>query len=576
MKKTNKDEVKNAFVAKSMTVGQLADSVGCPASEIILYLLRKGVICNKNQVLPEKLVVELAHHYGLELVERLEKEEGIEKPISAPRKKSKQEKRAPIVVVVGHVDHGKTTLLDYIRKTRVAQREKGGITQHLGAYKVDTQHGEIIFLDTPGHEAFMMMRMRGVKMADIAILIVAADDGVMPQTVEAIKYAKEAKVPIIVAINKIDKVEPSRIEEVKAQLAKHDILVEDWGGDVVSAPISAKEGKGVDHLLEMINLQSELLELRASLSGFGIGYILEAKIETGRGPVGTVILRHGMAKIGDYFVAGAVVGRINSIVDSAGAKVKELSPANPALIAGFDELPQAGDIFRIVSQEEYKKLRAEKPKKFEMPFFCDVVSDESLNLIIKADTDSSKNALIAAIKKVGAQECKKISIIYAGIGAIVESDVMLASTAQARIYGFGVKPEAHVQALAKRLDVSIACFFVIYHILDDLKELIKKTRKPKIVAKKSGEAEVLKVFHIKGSIIAGCLVKSGKIIRGGKIVVYRDSRKIGEGIIQTLQREKRSMKEVAKGFECGIMAPGLADYQEGDRIECFIEEEIAP
>jgi len=575
MKKAENKNDKNAFVPRSMSVGQLADSVGQPASEIILYLLREGVVCNKNQVLPERLIVEIAKHYEVELAESIEEDSGVDEVILAQDAKAKQKKRAPIVVVVGHVDHGKTTLLDYIRKTRVAQREKGGITQHLGAYKVNTRHGEIVFLDTPGHEAFMMMRMRGVRVADVAILIVAADDGVMPQTIEAIKYAKEAKVPIIVAINKIDKSEPKRLEEIKTQLSRQDILVEDWGGDVVCVPISAKEGTGVDDLLEMINLQSEMLELKASTSGFGIGYILESKIEKGRGPVGTVILQHGIAKIGDYFVAGGIVGRINSIVDSSGAKIKELHPVNPALIAGFDEIPQAGDIFRIVSHDEYKKNRSEKPNKFKLSQFGEVDSEGALNLIVKADTNSSKDALVAALEKVGAKENKKISVIYAGVGSINESDVMLASTAQARVYGFGVKPEAQVQALAKRLKISIVCLPVIYHLLDDLKDLIKKTRKPKIVTKKTGEAVVLKVFHIKGSTVAGCSVKSGKILRGGKIVIYRDNKKIGEGVIQTLQREKRSMKEVAKDFECGIVSPDFSDYKEGDRIECFVEEEVA-
>ncbi|KKP96045.1 MAG: Translation initiation factor IF-2 [candidate division TM6 bacterium GW2011_GWE2_36_25] len=555
-----------------MSVGEFADIAGCPSSEIILFLLRQGMACNKNQVLPVKTIEELAAQYGLEAHVPEAAVEAVESGVEGP---TKSERRAPIVVVVGHVDHGKTTLLDYIRKTRVAQREKGGITQHLGAYTVATPQGEIVFLDTPGHEAFTTMRMRGVKVADMAILIIAVDDGVMPQTIEAIKHAKGAKVPIIVALNKIDKAGVARLDDIKTQLSKQGLLVEDWGGDVICVPVSAKEGTGVDHLLEMVNLQAELLELKTSSKGPGVGYILESKVERGRGPVGTVILQYGSVKVGDFFMAGNVVGRVNSLTDSDGKPVKVLGPTNPAQIAGFDEVPQAGDVFRIVLQEEYKKARSGQVKKIEMPAHCDVVSDESLNVILKVDTYSSQDALISAVQKLATQECKNISVVYAGVGAITESDVMLASTAGARIYGFGIKPEYHVQALAKRLGVFIGSYYVIYHLLDDLKEFIELTREPEKIIKKTGEAIVLKVFHIKGSIIAGCSVKSGKIIRGSNAIVWRGPSKIGEGKVQTLQRERRSMKEVAAGFECGLVIAGIADYQPDDRIECFVEEVVA-
>lgn len=572
MNKTSEKDEKGQLVARQMSVGEFADIAGCPSSEIILYLLRQGMVCNRNQILPIKTIKELAAQYNLELIAPSEKV--VEDSVSEVELPTKNERRAPIVVVVGHVDHGKTTLLDYIRKTRVALREKGGITQHLGAYAVSTPHGEIIFLDTPGHEAFTTMRMRGVKVADMAILIVAADDGVMPQTIEAIKHAREAKVPIIVAVNKIDKAGLSRLDDIKTQLSKQGLLVEDWGGDVVCVPISAKEGTGIDHLLEMVNLQAELLELKTSSKGPGVGYILESKIERGRGPVGTIILQYGSANVGDFFVAGNIVGRINSLSDYLGKNIKKLGPTIPAQIAGFDELPQAGDVFRIVSQEEYKKARSGQIKKIEVPSHCEV-SGESINVILKVDTYSSQDALVSAIQKLATQECKNISIIYAGVGVITESDVMLASTAGARIYGFGIKPEFHVQSLAKRLGVFIGSYFVIYHLLDDLKEFIEASRQPEKVIKKIGEAIILKVFNIKGAAIAGCSVKSGKIIRGAHAVVWRGPSKIGEGKIQTLQREKRSMKEVASGFECGLVITGLVDYQPDDRIECFVEEVVS-
>jgi translation initiation factor IF-2 len=568
MIKTNKDE-KCTLLAQPISVGKFAEIAGVPSSEIILYLLKQGVVCNKNQVLPLELVEELAPVYDIGLVAP---------PVSSEEAvvaSSKGERRAPIVVVVGHVDHGKTTLLDYIRKTRVAHREKGGITQHLGAYKAKTAHGEIVFLDTPGHEAFTAMRMRGVKVADIAILIVAADDGVMPQTIEAIKFAKEAKVPIVVAVNKIDKAPESRLEDIKAQLSKQDLLVEDWGGDIVYVPISAKEGKGVDHLLDMINLQSELLELEASPKGDAIGYILESKIEKGRGPVGAIILQHGSLKVGDFFVAGGIAGRINSIVDSAGIHLKKLGPTTPAQIAGFDELPQAGDVFRVVSQEEFKKMRSGKVRRVDLFSRGEASSEESLNVILKVDTYSAQDALIAAIQKLAKKESRAVSIIFAGVGAVTESDIMLASTSGARIYCFGLKPDLYAQNLAKRMSVELKSYYVIYHLLDDIQAVIEVSREPEKIVKKVGEAIVLKVFNIKGSTIAGCSVKSGKIIKGAQAVVWRGNEKVGEGKIQTLQRERRTMKEVAAGFECGLVVPAFSGFQQDDRVECFVEEVVS-
>ena len=570
MSKTSQEEKKSTLLARSMSVGDFAAAAGVPSSEVILYLLKEGVVCNKNQVLPLEVVRVLAQSFDLELLEPAASDEE-----EVFESQAKGERRAPIVVVVGHVDHGKTTLLDHIRKTRVALREKGGITQHLGAYKAETPHGEIVFLDTPGHEAFTTMRMRGVKVADIAILIIAADDGVMPQTVEAIKFAKEAKVPIVVAVNKIDKAPDSRLDDIKAQLSKHDLLVEDWGGDIVCVPISAKEGKGVDHLLDMINLQSELLELETSSKGGGIGYILESKIEKGRGAVGTIILQHGSVQIGDFFSAGSVVGRVNSIVDSSGAPLKALGPTTPAQIAGFDELPQAGDVFRVVSQEEFKKLRSSKVRKNDFSLRGESSSDNGLNIILKVDTYSSQDALVAAVQKLAKKEGQKISIIFSGVGLVTESDVMLAATSGARIYCFGVKPDLYVQNLAKRMTVPLKSYHVIYHLLDDLQEIIESSREPEKVVKKVGEAIVLKVFSIKGSTIAGCSVKSGKIIKGSQAVIWRGKDKIGEGKIQTLQRERRAMKEVAAGFECGLVVPGFNDFQPDDKIECFIEEVVS-
>ena len=345
------------LVAHQMSISEFAHKTKKPVTDVIVTLLKWGIMATKNQIIPESMVQRLAHHYEISVVKESDKQEKAE--VSKKMMTGAAlEKRPPVVVVVGHVDHGKTTLLDYIRKTRVAFKEKGGITQHLGAYEATTPHGNIVFLDTPGHEAFVKIRQRGIKVADIVILIVAADDGVMPQTVEAIKYALSMKVPIVVAVNKIDKVDSSRLEVIKRQLNQHGITVEDWGGDVIYVPISAKTGEGVDRLLEMLSLQAEVMELRAEINVPANGYILESSIETGRGSVATVIAQNGILKIGDYLLCGNTTGHISSLFDSHGKRIKEIHPSLPAQASGFDGRPEAGDFFRVVSKEEYLKARS--------------------------------------------------------------------------------------------------------------------------------------------------------------------------------------------------------------------------
>ena len=346
------------IIIEPLSVADIAQKAGKEVSEVILTLLKQGTVATKNQLLPEKVVTQLAHLYGLTIVQKAQKAPAqVERPhagITADHAGTWVE-RLPIVVVIGHVDHGKTTLLDYIRKTRVAAKEKGGITQHLGAYEAHTDQGDIVFLDTPGHEAFSLIRVRGLKVADIAILIVAADDGVMPQTIEAIKHAKSVGLPIIVAINKIDKATPNQIETVKRQLAQQDLVAEDWGGNTVMVPISAKNGTGVSDLLDVVVLQSQLMELKANVSMPAKGFILESKIQKGRGPVATVICQHGILKVGDFFVTGTTSGRVSSLVDSSGKQLSSVSPSIPVLVSGFADLPQAGDSFEIVSQEEMRR-----------------------------------------------------------------------------------------------------------------------------------------------------------------------------------------------------------------------------
>ncbi|HJM68597.1 MAG TPA: translation initiation factor IF-2 [Candidatus Babeliales bacterium] len=561
----------------SISLGRFAEKIKEPVSDLISFLLQQGIVCNINQMLTEDAMRKLAEHYEIEVsfsAHGTRKEVEIEKQSGAD-----MSMRSPVVVIVGHVDHGKTSLLDYIRKSRVAEREKGGITQHLGAYEVKTDNGNVIFIDTPGHEAFDKMRMRGVKVADIAILIVAADDGVMPQTVEAIEHARAVGVPIIVAINKIDKVDKAGLESVYAGLSKHGLLSEAWGGDTVCVPVSAKEGTGVDDLLEILALQSEVLELKARASGPGVGYVLESRLEKGRGPVGTLILQHGTAKIGDYFIAGNTGGRISSVVDSAGNRVKTFGVTIPVGVSGFDTLPQAGDVFKIVPFAEYKKAKSsskQAPVAVYSQLHTTDPNAQVYKIILKVDTNSSKEALVQAIEKLSSElEEESIVIAHTGVGNVSENDISLASTLGAHIYSFGVKTDVGAVAIARRLKLSIENFYVIYHLLDALKLAIEKGRAPKFVEEKTGEAMVLKVFNVKRlGVIAGCQVKDGKIVHGGKVVVYRNRAKVGEGIIKTLQKEKKSQKEVLTGFECAFILDGFSDWQEGDIAECYIQKKV--
>ncbi len=555
------------FVVEPMSVVSFAEKAGRPVNSLIVTLLKMGVVATKNQILTEAVVAKLAEQLGLSVVKPKVEKSSLMKEISVGEGDFKE--RPPVVVVLGHVDHGKTTLLDFIRKARVASREKGGITQHLGAYEVQTSQGNIIFLDTPGHEAFNKIRGRGAGVADIAVLIVAADDGVMPQTIEAIKHAKAASLPVIVAINKVDKVDKSRVDAIRQTLAQYDLLPEEWGGDVIVVPISAKFGQGVDHLLEMITLRSQLMELTADVAGPARGHILESKPEKGRGPVGTVLCHHGKLKIGDFFICGQTHGKVTSLVNSEGKRVRVVGPSTPVQVAGFDKLPEVGDLFEVVSQAEYRKAksRSAERKGGQHPLV-----EGAFNLIIKADTNSSKEALLGGISRLGNKLDKVFNVINAGVGDVSEGDIMLAANTGAVIYAFHVKVEHNAQLLAQRYDVSVETYDIIYKLLDSLQELVEQSKETKKVLTKIGEAIVRKVFDIKGiGVIAGCYVRDGRIARNGKIVVWRGKHKIGSGDISSLQRERKTVKEVHAGFECGIIIDGFIDWQIDDRAECFLE-----
>ncbi len=556
---------------ESMKVGDFAGRTQRPITDVIVVLLRWGIVAAKNHILSADIVGRLARHYGLEAeVKTKEKQEEVHATKKVVR--DDLENRLPIVVVIGHVDHGKTSLLDFIRKTRVASREKGGITQHIGAYEATTPQGNIVFIDTPGHEAFSKMRMRGIKVADIAILVVAADDGVMPQTVEAIKHAKAMNVPIVVAINKIDKVEPIRLEAIKRDLVKYDLLPEEWGGSVVVAPISAKTGQGVGQLLDLIVLQSQLMELQANVKGAAAGYVLEAKLEKGHGPVATVILQHGTLRIGDFFTSGNTTGKVNALVNSRGQRILSVGPSIPVLVAGFSQLPNAGDFFEVISKEEFKKTRFQGEHKSQGAERAFVAQGGDINIILKTDTNSSREAILGSLQTLSKRLEKKFTIVHAAVGMVNESDVALASATGASIVAFHVKAEPNALLLAQKNGVILRNYDIIYKLLESLEEIAQGAREVKMVRTKIGEAVVRQLFNIKGlGVIAGCYVKEGRFSRDGSVVVWRGKQKVGEGKIKSLQREKKTVKEVSAGYECGFLVEGFDQWEIDDRAECFIE-----
>ena len=567
-----------SIVLKSMTVADFAQATKKQVGEVILTLLREGIIANKNQIIDEKAVALLARHYGLTIDERVKKESlqgyqvGEARSAASSIVGKQTQERLPVVVVVGHVDHGKTTLLDFIRKTRVASREKGGITQHLGAYEVHTKQGELIFLDTPGHAAFSKMRERGTRVADIAVLVVAADDGIMPQTIEAIKQSQASRIPLVVAINKIDKASASQIESIKHGLTQYGLVPEEWGGQTVTIPISAKMGTGIDELLDVLVLQSKLMELTAALDVPARGYILEAKQEKGRGAVATVICQHGTLRVGDTFRAGVdIFGKVSSLIDSGGKRIKQAYPSQPVQVAGFDKLPQAGDAFEVVSTEDIKKLKHDvkaQPASFDRP----ATGDQGINVVIKTDSDSTREALVGALDKINEKAFRKIHIVQATIGNVSEGDVQLALDTNSAIYMLHTKADPVASALISKYNVPLYPFDIIYKLLENLEQLSAAGRPVKKVSKKVGEAIVLKVFEIKSlGRVAGSQVRTGKLVKDGKVTVWRGKYKVGEGVIKSLQREKRAIKEALTGVECAFMVDGFDEWVVDDRVECSIE-----
>lgn len=576
MNEHQKDSVVKGGVAREpMTVAELAERLNKPVNMVIMVLLKQGVVASKNQVLSAEQVAAAAQAFDVEVFTP-EVKAGATEIFSFDAKKGATEvERLPVVVVVGHVDHGKTTLLDYIRKTRVAARERGGITQHIGAYRAETPHGSIIFIDTPGHEAFSVVRARGISAADIVVLVVAADNGVQPQTIEALERAKQAGIPIIVAINKIDRASVKQIEDVRADLSRRGLMPEEWGGETIFVPISALNGDGVDHLLEMIILRSQIAELRAFTDVPAICYVLESRLEKGRGPVATVICRNGILRVGDSFLCGDEQGRVSSLYNAAGVSVQQLGASDPGQVAGFSDLPRAGDVLKVVPSTELRaEMRRVRSGESEQRPQAIVQSmrEDAIRIVLKTDSVSSKEVLVSALEKLSGRTYAGIAILSVGVGPIFESDVEFAADTGAYIYSLHVKADQKTARLAQDLGVKVYTFDIIYKLLEHIEELAQRGKPVKKVIKKVGEALVLKVFDIKKlGIVAGARVIEGVCNKTSSVKVFRSSRLVGKGTITSLQRDKNMVKEVRKGFECAFMVDSFADWQVDDRIECYDE-----
>ena len=575
-------------IPDEISVGELASRMKKTGAEVVKCLMKNGVMASLSQMIDFDTAAIIAEEMGC----KVEKEVVVtieEKLIDDHQDKDEDlVPRAPVVVVMGHVDHGKTSLLDYIRNAHVASGEAGGITQHIGAYQVEIHGKPITFLDTPGHEAFTSMRARGAMVTDIAILVVAAEDGIMPQTVESINHAKAAEIPIIVAINKMDKPEANP-ERVKQQLTEYGLVSEEWGGDTICCPISAKTGMGVDNLLEMVVLTAEMRELKANPNRSAHGAVIEARLDKGRGPVATLLVQNGTLHQGDVIIAGTAVGRVRAMTDAKGRKINEAGPSVPVEITGMGEVPGAGDDFHAVADERMARELVEQRKHENKmaansssqkvtldDLFSQIQQGElkDLNIIVKADVQGSAEAVKASLEKLTNEEVR-VRVIHCAVGAINESDVMLASTSNAIIVGFNVRPDANAKDTAARSKVDMRMYRVIYDCINEMEAAMKGMLAPKFKEVSLGAAEVREVYKITGAgIIAGCYITEGKVQRNAQIRLVRDGIVVHEGTISSLQRFKDAVKEVAQGYECGIGIEKYSDIKVGDVIEAFIMEQI--
>ena len=593
------EKVTKIVVNRAMTISELSEKIQKTPAEIIKFLMFQGVMATVNQLIDVDVIKKICAEYELEVLdedldafieEELEKEEKVKKLTEVDKKLLKR--RAPVVSIMGHVDHGKTTLLDSIRasKHKIVATEVGGITQSIGAYTVyldNNQEKKIVFVDTPGHEAFTEMRARGAKATDIAILVVAADDGIMPQTIEAINHAKAAEVPIIVAVNKIDK-PGANPDKILQQLTEHGLVPEEWGGDTITVKVSALQGTGIDELLEYILLVADVQDLKANPKAEASGVVIEANLDKGKGPVATLLVQNGTLRVGNCLVAGTACGRVRALLSDAGERIQKAEPSTPVEILGLTEVPQAGDYFEVVQNEKEMKSivneRKEKERNKRLDAMLpahvrrEAIAGEDdipqLNLIIKANTNGAAEAVSQAIAQVESSEIKT-KIIHVGVGDISEADVMLASASNALILGFTVKEDANALAAAEKEGVTIKKYDIIYQILEDIEKTMLSLLEPEIKEIELGKAEVRQVFTIgKTTKIAGCYVTEGKIVRSKDAVLLRDGVEIYRGAIDQLKRFKDDVKEVAQGFECGISFAKFNDIEVGDIIEVSTTEEV--
>ena len=575
-------------IPETISVGELASRLKKTAVDVIKKLMGLGQMASVSDIIDFDTAYLVAEEFGAEVKKEIIITAEDSLTLDIEDKEEDLKERPPVVVVMGHVDHGKTSLLDAIRSTHVTDGEAGGITQHIGAYQVPVKDRKVTFLDTPGHEAFTAMRARGAQVTDIAILVVAADDGIMPQTIESINHAKAAGVSIIVAINKCDK-DTANPEKVKQELTEHEIIPEEWGGDTICVNVSAKMGMGIEELLEMVLLTADMKELKANPDRMARGTVIESKLDKGRGPVATVLVQHGTLKIGDVIVAGTAMGKVRAMIDEKGRRILEATPSVPVEILGLSEVPSGGDLFYVVEDE--KKARdvlAERiaKKKEEAIMSNQKASLDSLfaqieegklkdlNVIVKADVQGSVEAVKQSLEKLTNEEVR-VRVIHGGVGAVSESDVMLASASNAIIVGFNVRPDSNAASSAERADVEIRLYRVIYDAIEEIQAAMKGMLEPKFKEVVQGHAEIRNTFKVSGvGTIGGAYVQDGKISRNSSVRIVRDGIVVHEGVLSSLKRFKDDAKEVAAGYECGVGIENYNDIKEGDVVESFIMEEI--
>ncbi|MDR0840621.1 MAG: translation initiation factor IF-2 [Christensenellaceae bacterium] len=581
---------KAILTTELVTVKELSVKIGKPAAEIIKKLFILGIMATINQEVDLDTCSLIAGEYGIEVEQQLTKtaEDALQVSVDEVDVETDMQPRPPVVTIMGHVDHGKTSLLDAIRESSITEGEAGGITQHIGAYTVECNGRQITFIDTPGHEAFTSMRARGAQVTDIVILVVAADDGIMPQTIEAINHAKAAGVPIVVAINKMDR-ESADPDRVKQQLTEYGLVTEEWGGETICVPVSAKTRQGLDTLLEMVLLQADVLELRANPHRIAKGTIIEAELHKGRGPIATVLVQNGTLKIGDPIVAGTTYGRVRAMMDDKGRRVEEAGPSQPVEVLGFSEVPSAGDMMNVaeidklsrqVAEERRDKQKAEQLKAMTKVSLDDLFTQiaegqvKDLNVIVKADVQGSVEAVKQALEKLSNEEVR-VKCIHGGVGAITGSDIMFASASNAIVIGFNVRPDSMARETAEREKVDVRMYRIIYQAIEDIEKAMKGMFAPVFEENELGRITVRSTFKVSGvGTIAGAYVNSGKVNRNAQVRVVRDGVVVHEGKISSLKRFKDDAREVAAGYECGIGIENFNDIHEGDVIEAFIMKEV--